>query len=447
LLAFSSSPSGTITLNQNTVTSRLNQAALDAVSDTYINIETTLADSQAIQINAASPDGGILIEAGFGGIAVNTTNAISLNAEAGSNFSTTNGNILLQSQPALVDIDGGSGINIGCDNNLANTSTPIITSSINIGTSSSAKTITIGNTTGATEVIMESGSAGISLNASSGQVSIVGNNSADNAISIDASSGSNGVMVLTGTGGFTLNSGTGQIEIVTDNTNVDAIRLDTSGGNGGILLAAGSNGISIGNDGVAHPITIGNTTGTTNVTIQSGSYGISIGNDNSGGEIVIANGPGAKTVIINNNLSGSALFTRWQTGWVKHQEVPIALSNSATTLTASQLLNGLFVGPSSAFSGNVALTLDSASNIISTIGFNAQDNDAFDFTIVNTSSATDLNYNLIMDSSGTMFGNNVIYPVTNSTSSMIITYNLSGSATFRLVINVTNTTYTVYRLS
>lgn len=490
LLAFASSPAGIVTLNQNLIVCRSSQIILDNISTDYINIETNLADNHAIRINAANANGGILITAGFGGIEIDTTNSISMNAGAASNLSTTLGNLALQSQPSLVNIDGGSGVNIGCDNNMANTIIPIITPVVNIGTSASSKTIDIGNSTGSTQVNINSGTGGINVNSNTGKTQIVSNNTSVDAIRLDTSGSTGGIFASTGSGGAILNTGTGKTQIISNNTSVDAVRFDTSGSSGGIFLAAGANGISIGNDGIAHPIVIGNTTGATNVIVQSGTggvaidapsgsainignnagvgvnignsssttpvnihsgtFGITIGNDANSGEIQMGNGSSGKTITIGNNNAGSKLITRWETGgWIKHQQNPIALQDSNVGLVAtSDILTALFTGPIStpALTANRTLQLDSAANIISAL-VNAKDNDALDFSIVNVSTALDFNYSLLMGSGGTMIGNNVVYPTNNSVIGGTGTYIQSNSVLFRLVINVTSTSYIVYRIA
>ncbi len=449
LIAFSSSPNGIVTLNQNLVVCKNAQTILDNRENGYINIETTLSDNQAIQIKASNINGGILIKSGFGGTAINSTNSISMNANGASNLSTTLGNVLIQSQPALVNLDGGSGINIGCDNNLARTLTPIQTPVINIGSSNTSKTINIGNTTSSTGVNINTGSGNLILNSNSGKINIQGNNSASDSINLDASQGTNGVTISTGSSGLNANSGSGKTQIISNNINVDAIRLDASGGSGGVFLAAGSSGISIGNDGVSHPIVIGNTSGSSNVIIQSGTGGISIGNDSSTAQLQLANGTGAKTVTIGNTVSASRLYTRWQNSWIKHQEPYVQFYDNDESIGAFNTWPCIFLCvPGFHITQNRTITLDSATNFVSALGgVAAQDNDAIEFTVINASDNVDFYYSLTMGTNGTMIGNNKIQPLNNNVIGGTGTYQSSGSATFRLVINVTNTTYNVFRIN
>src|SRR5438552_17531788 len=80
---------GDITLNSNKVTATAVQQPRDVTSPDYINIESTLADNKAITISASNVNGGIGITAGLGGITLDTTNSISIDASAASNFSTS----------------------------------------------------------------------------------------------------------------------------------------------------------------------------------------------------------------------------------------------------------------------------------------------------------------------------------------------------------------------
>jgi hypothetical protein len=128
---------------------------LNIISDGYVNVESLLSDNQALKLQASDPNGGIIMNAGFGGITVNSGNTIALNADAASHFTTTMGNLTLESTIGLVNIDGAAGINIGND---------AITDIIDIGSSAIARDLIVGNNTGATSVIIRSGTGKINLN-------------------------------------------------------------------------------------------------------------------------------------------------------------------------------------------------------------------------------------------------------------------------------------------
>lgn len=131
----------------------------------YVNLETQLADNQALKINASNINGGIDIDSGLGGITIDTTNAVAINAAAQSNFTTTNGNLVLNATAGLVNIDAGSGINLGNDA----TTTPIL-----IGTTDYLKHVTIGSTNTTSSTTINSGTGGVIIgnNANTGEITL-----------------------------------------------------------------------------------------------------------------------------------------------------------------------------------------------------------------------------------------------------------------------------------
>jgi len=466
-----SNTSGNITLNNNKIISNDVQQPRDVTTSNYINIESTLADNQAVTINASNINGGINILAGLGGIDVTTTNAISLNAGAASNFTTTNGNLILNATAGLVNIDGGSGLNIGN----ANTSTPI-----NIGTSAFTKNITIGNFTSTTSTNVESGTGGFNVNtASGGSVSINSTGAASNLTSNVTSSSqdltiavlgatssrlvlesqgttADAINLSTNNGGITMTSlGTaGAVSIGTDYSQSGQIKLSAGAGNGGnITLESGSGGIDvnaynggviaigtfngsnilIGTAAASNTVTIGNNTGTTAIVLSSGTGGIVIGNDANTGEIQIGNVASDKTIIIGNSNTNSTLIERFGTGGsVVHQEPETALTDASVTLTITQLLTRLFtITP---ITVTQTLTLPTAANAVSGIA-NVQVNDSIDFTIINIAGTQSIIVAL-GDITDTFVGNATVLTGTSSTFRLRFTNVTSGSQA-----------YTVYRIA
>lgn len=119
----------------------------------FIVLDSSLADNRAIQIRASNLAGGIDVDVGNGGFTLDSTNTISFNGQAESNFTVTGGNLILNSTDALVNINGGNGINIGNEN---------VNQPVNISTSGERVT-TIGNTNGNSRVDIN-GATGINLN-------------------------------------------------------------------------------------------------------------------------------------------------------------------------------------------------------------------------------------------------------------------------------------------
>ena len=134
----------------------------------YVNIRSELSDNQAIKIYASDPNGGIDMDAGFGGITIDTTNSISLDAAAASNFTTTVGNLLLRASTGLLNLESGAGINIGNSLGVA----------ILIGTADALKHINIGSTNTSSSTTINSGTGGITIgnNSSGGEIHIASNN-------------------------------------------------------------------------------------------------------------------------------------------------------------------------------------------------------------------------------------------------------------------------------
>jgi len=405
----------------------------------YIELNSTLADAQAVRLNASDAAGGIDINAGTGGIAIDTTNGISLDGAAACNFTTTSGNLVLDATAGLVNIDGGSGINIG---------TQAEAQPINIGTAAAARTITIGNTTGATSVDVDTGTGGFIVDTASG-----------GAISLDATGAScNFTLASTGAAqDLTIAlTGSNDSSIILDSqgTGADSIRLNSAGGIdidatsactldvGGYTLNSGTNAINIGTDAAAHTVTIGSLTTTSSTVIRSGTGGLVLGNDANSGEVHVANGSSAKTVYLGNSVSGSRLFTRWNSVKVGYQGAETGLSNGNATLTMSQLFTQILtMTPTTART----LTLPTAADAVSAISGVAV-NDCIEFRIINLgTAANDPEITVAMGTGGTAVGRmETDVPVNNAG-----TYTNSGVGIYRMRftnITVSSEAYTVYRV-
>lgn len=445
----------------------------DIYSAGYINIESGLADSSAIRIKNADPNGGVDINAGFGGVAVDTTNAISLDAHAYSNFTTTMGNLELEATNggtgALVNIDADAGINIGNDASMNATHTPII----NIGSNSALKTITVGNENTSTKVEIHGGTGGILLSTTA-KCSVTASSTAADAIKLntggglDVDCGSPG-MNLNTTGQIALISSlaaddalrvisgggidvdvSGTINLATGSSSGGAITLDAAFGGGGVVLSSGSQGTAIntsggvigighwsggdiylGTAGVARTITIGNDTSSTAVAINAGTGGITIGNNANGGEIHIGNAASAKNIILGNNTGATRLYTRFgQSGHVSTQLGPIFYSDADQTATVYELLYAMLIMTPTA---TRTVTYPTAADVVSVIS-GCQVTDAIDVSIINQSGTN--NIVIATGAGGSAVGSMTILP------------NISGIFRLRLT-NVTGSseTYILYRVA
>lgn len=437
----------------------------------YLNFESTLSDNNAINIMASNVNGGINIDAGFGGITVDTTNAISLDAAAESNFTTTNGNLVFESA-GTVNIDGTGGINIATQSG---------TGSVNIATSTDARWVEVGNQTSTTTLALRGGSGGI-LGDTTGPISLDANGASSNlslmatgdgqdlTISLMGTTNSSLILSSAGTGDDALRlysaggldtDTTGPINLATASAAGGAITLDAAFGGGGIVLSSGSQGIAVNANGgligighwsggdiyvgtaaVARGMYFGNTTGATSLTFNCGSGGIVLGGGSSGGELHLGDSSVAKSVFMGSSVGGSRTFhRRGSGGFFRTQPAHTSLSDANASLSVGNLLTEILTGTPTA---DRTLTLPDADAVVSGISGIAVD-DAFDFYLINESTTDDAEWILAMGTGGTMVGNPNVSPKENA----VDTYKNSGSGYFRLrMTNVTTSSeaYTVYRL-
>lgn len=429
----------------------------------YLNLTSTLADGSAININATDA---------VGGIQINANNQVNIDAGAASNFTTSNGDLTLESA-GIVHVEADGGIRIGMQNDAQ---------AILIGNSTSVRPITIGNQTGATSVNVETGSGGLNVdclgafsldaNATSSNISLATTgNDQDLTISLTGANDSSIIIDSAGTGSDAIKlrtdgsmdlDATGSFNLATGANVGGAITLDASFNNGGVNISSGSMGIAINSGtgllGIGHwsagsiqigtvasavPITIGNITSTTGVTVNSGTGGINIGGNSSPGEIHIGNTAVAKSMFIGNNTAGSRVFYRHGSGGLyQNQPAPTALADSNNAISVGALITGILVGTPTA---DRTQTLPDADTIVSTIS-GIQVDDSFDFHLINNSVTDDAEWVVTAGTGGSIEGNPNVSPREN----VINSYKNSGSSWFRLrMTNVTASSeaYTVYRLS
>jgi len=214
--------------------------------------------------------------------------AIGGTTPAAGDFTTLGATGLITAGASMTVTTGATALNLGND---------AAAGAVNIGTGAAARVITIGNVSGATQVVLNSGTAGITLTSTgSGDIILT---SADTVL-VDSA------------GVLELNSSAGAISIGNDdidqaiNLGSDGERVITVGSNNGAAqldLITGTGNFSL--DGVAGTTyTVGATTTTGTISIggtaQTGT--ITIG-DSSGVNIVqIGSGEGATTV----NIAGGA---------------------------------------------------------------------------------------------------------------------------------------------
>ncbi len=449
--------------DQKTVVLQVNYIELS--TNSYINVQSNLADNEAIKINASNTNGGINIDAGLGGITVDTTNSISLDANAASNFTTSAGNLILESTTGLLNLNGGSGINMGGSST---------TGIINIGASADAKTVTVGNLTSTTAVNILTGTGGLDVQ-SAGRFDMNTSSTATDSFKLSSGGGvdidcSGGMAIDTANGGsismdvvgassnFSIaTNGSSQDMVISvvgatdsslflysEGTALDALSLTSA--NGGVIISSSgsqamvltSNGgligigtwtggeIQIGTAAVARTITVGNTTDNTVININAGGIGggINIGTNNNTGSITIGDATTAKTLTLGNNTTNSKLFERFGSGGlILTQLAPGAVS--ATPTIADLLLKILNGTPT----GTETLTLPTAGDAVSGIP-GIRIDDSIEFSIINQSTTPTDIYTLASGTGGTLIGNMTVDSNTSGTFRMRFTSISGGSEAY-----------------
>ena len=317
-------------------------------TDPAISLTTNGGTNEAIVISSVqgtavdavellSIAGGVTISGGLGD--VNAINLTATDAAGGMTF-----------------ISGTSGFSLGATN--GNFLLTTGTGSISIGHDAVAKTIIMGNLTGATGFTIQSGSSGltlssvgtiasassgtttvdsaglISINSSGGSISIgdnanaepinVGTGAAARVITVGNNVGATAVNLVAGTGNITATSG-GTLTL----SSVGAASINASGGVINIGSAADAQNINIGTGAAARTITLGNVTGATSIVLNVGTGALNLGTSAT-----------AHATNVGSTTAGSTLVLNTPTG------TNVAAANGLSVITAGRgvsLPGGLLV--------------------------------------------------------------------------------------------------------
>ncbi len=296
-----------ITLGNSTSTTSV---SINTGTGSSLNLGTN-AIAHVVTIGNVTGATGVTINSGTAGVAINTTGA--------GDFVVTSADTVLIDSAGVLELNSSAGV-IGIGNDA-------VAQNINIGTGAAARVITIGNVSGASQVVINSGTAGVAinttgagdvlinsadtvlidsagvleLNSSAGAISIgndavaqninVGTGAAARVITIGNVTGATGVAVNTGTGHFTVTTtGTGDIILDSD----DTMLLDADGV---LELNSSAGNISVGNDAVAQ---------TANFNTGAAAKVTNIGSTNTTSSTVINAGSGLITMAGKVALNSSA---------------------------------------------------------------------------------------------------------------------------------------------
>lgn len=191
----------------------------------------------AIQLTASDAAGGVDINAGTGGITVDSTGAISIDAAAASNLTVTGA-----SADLTVSSSGGS---------------VIIT-----GTEAAVDAVQINGNTGA---------GGVDINAGTGGLTI----DSGDLISIDAAAASN--FTVTGAADLTLQSTAGAVNVISGETNADSINVTSAGGMNIVATGAAAKDVVITCTSGSMSLTAGeNVTDAINITASGAASRVNV---------------------------------------------------------------------------------------------------------------------------------------------------------------------------
>lgn len=205
---------------------------IDADAALQINVASSQAASNAIRLVASDAAGGFDIDSGTGGVIVDTTGAISLDAAAASNLTVTGafaldlistlGKVSLQSgQNAADSVEIKSligGIDILAVGAAAGEDIDIVAtgSSVNIqATESDVNAITINASGVAGGINVDAGTNGFIVDTTG-------------AVSLDSATASN--FTVTGAADLTLQSTAGAVNVISGEANADSINVTSAGG-------------------------------------------------------------------------------------------------------------------------------------------------------------------------------------------------------------------------
>jgi len=307
-------------------------ASIGLISDVGgITLDSGLASADAINIDASNAAGGIDIDFGSGGCAVDGANgaftlqtgtgAINLGADAaakaitignatgassvtvdvgtgtasfgasatahatvigGTNTTSSTtvqsgtGDLTMTSTDA-VTIDGVGVVEINSSGGIIGIGNDAVAQNINVGTGAAARVITIGNVSGASQVVLNSGTAGIALaSTGAGDITIDSDDTllldADGVLELNSSAGIIGIGNDADAFGINIGTGAAQRDIVIGNGT----------GTTSFTLNAGTGAVDIGANAVAHTLTLGNVTGATQVDVNTGTGGFNVATTGTG---------------------------------------------------------------------------------------------------------------------------------------------------------------------
>lgn len=310
------STAGSILLNAGeAVTDAINidsTGGFDLNAALEINIDSSeAAVADAIRIVASAADGGIDVDAGTGGITIDSTGAVSIDGAAASNFSVSGAGIdlTLASASGRVVVNGEEA---------AADAVRVLSVAGGLDVDVALQMSLVSSQNAADAIVINASSGGIDITAAGAAAEDIDIVNTAGSININAGEAIATAMVLTSAGGLDITvTGAAAQDIdvtctsgsmnVTIGENVsDAIVINASGAASGISIDAGTAGVTIGT-GMMHAVTLVDT-GDTPYAVLGTDYVIST--DTTGGIMTVtlpATPATGRTLVIYDGAGQAAI--------------------------------------------------------------------------------------------------------------------------------------------
>jgi hypothetical protein len=322
-------------------------------SRVILNSDGTGANATTV----SAPNGGVIVSAGTGGIAVDTTGALSLDSTSTASNLTLTSNDAGTTTLTVSSTNAGAGagaVDVTADGDITldalGMTTPItlnqsgdldlsgftatsIIGALNealaaaTGADTLAEVLANGNTTGANNIVVSTGQSIVGadeltlVSTTTGAVSLdsgttgsvsVGTGANSKAVTIGSNTGAATTTIRSGTGAITINSGgtlnVDAVNVLIDGTQASNFSL-TGAGIDLTLSSAAGRVVVDGGEAAADAVLVDASNAAGGVTISAGTAGINIGNDAAAMTVNIGTGgTGAKTINIGDeSVTGSSV--------------------------------------------------------------------------------------------------------------------------------------------
>lgn len=309
----------------------------DAVAQN-INLGTGAA-ARTISIGNATAATAIDIDAGTGACSIlsnatdhsttfgSVTGVSALTTQAGTGAMTfTAGGIFDVNAVGAITLDSSAGtIGIGVDADAF---------AINIGTGASARVLTLGNVTGVSQIVENTGSGGWQLTATDGPITAI--------------SGTGQIDLSNDATATTINLGTG--------AGIKAVTLGSDNTTSITTIACGTLGCTVGTTANAHTTTIGSATGAASVVCQSGTGLAAFGGNGTDHTTALGSVIGASPTNVQGGTGGITLDAA---GIVRVTPVVDTQAAAAVTVDANVGV-GVFTGLVTASAASQIFTVTNA---------------------------------------------------------------------------------------